>query len=105
MCAVSAGDDRDALLARGLAQRVARKMGAEAQIIVPAVPALVDDYVAMLATQFEALGRSFTSVELRSLGELLLTKLREGFDVSPHSNVFVRYRTDPFPAAGITYEI
>jgi SAM-dependent methyltransferase len=89
----------------GMLRGVARRMRASVEIVVPAVPSLLDHYVDMLDTQFTSLGRQFTEAELTELRRLLLGKLEEGFAASPHSNVFVRFSTDQFPSMGISYGV
>jgi hypothetical protein len=84
---------------------VARRSRATSEIVIPAVPALLDHYVELLDGQFASLGRRFSEEDLVKLRGLLLRKLDEGFRVSPHSTVHVRYHTDPFPSVGISYAI
>jgi SAM-dependent methyltransferase len=89
----------------GMLAGVARRSRATSEIVIPAVPALLDHYVELLDGQFASLGRRFSEEDLVKLRGLLLRKLDEGFRVSPHSTVHVRYHTDPFPSVGISYAI
>jgi SAM-dependent methyltransferase len=89
----------------GMLAGIARRSKASGEIVVPAVPALLDHYLDMLDTQFTSLGRRFSEEELAKLRSLLERKLEEGFGVSPHSTVHVRYETDAPPSFGINYAV
>lgn len=95
----------DAARRAGLLGRVALKTRASAEIVVPAVPALVSHYVDLLADHFAALGRPFSAADLATLQRMLLDKAIEGFRTSPYSNVFVRYHTAGDGSTRIDYEI
>ncbi|MGK3994188.1 class I SAM-dependent methyltransferase [Sorangium sp. So ce1024] len=94
-----------ALRRKALLERVTRRTRANVEIVVPAVPSLIDRYMDMLADHFFALGRPFTRSDIASLRALLLDKLEEAFRASPYSNVFIRYATDEPPSVGITYGV
>lgn len=92
-------------LRRALLKRLTRRVGAEGAIAFPAVPALVDHFVATLNTTFSALGRVFSAGELAQLRQLLLAKLEEARQASPYSKVLVGYATDPLPKTSLTYRV
>jgi SAM-dependent methyltransferase len=73
--------------------RVALRTRATAEIVVPAVPALVPHYVDVLADGFAALGRPFSNEELAALARTLHEKAQEGFQKSPYSTLVIRYHT------------
>lgn len=91
--APTASQQVEGLRRQGLLRRLASRTRASAELVFPAVPSLVNHYVDVLAEHFASIGRPFAVDELAKLHGILLQKLKEGFDVSPYSNVFVRYNT------------
>lgn len=89
----------------GLLARVARKTRASAEIVVPAIPSLVDHHVDVLADHFASLGRPFSAPELANLRRILLEKSLEGFRASQYSNVFIRYHTVDDGSMRIEYAV
>lgn len=85
--------DLDAVRRRGLFARVAARMRAKGEMILPSAPSLVGHFVDVLADQFAALGRPFSAPELDVLHRNLHDKLCEAFAVSATSTVFVKYHT------------
>ena len=73
------------------------------EVVLPAVPSLVDYYVQGLSEIFVAIGKPFTAEELENLKNILQPQLEEGFRASPHSNVIFRY--EPSETGGITYNV
>jgi SAM-dependent methyltransferase len=89
----------------GLHARLARRVRASAEIVVPAVPSLAGHYADMLADHFASLGRPFSHEEIVKMQRLLLEKAIEGFRASPYSNVFVRYHTADDGSLRVDYAI
>ena len=77
---------REALRVRVTRQRVAR-----GEIFLPAVPAMVDDYVAMCNDTFKALGVHFSAEELGELRKNLESELVKAFAESSRSEIVIRY--------------
>jgi SAM-dependent methyltransferase len=86
-------------------RRLTKKIGVEGRARLPAVPALLEDYVENLRKMFAAYGRVFSEAEIENLRTILDAKLKEGFAVSPYAHVIVRYQTEPPPKIGIQYWI
>ncbi|HEY9809302.1 MAG TPA: class I SAM-dependent methyltransferase [Halomicronema sp.] len=68
------------------------------EISWPCVPSLTDEYLHRLEILFRILGKPWSSQELARLRELLATKLKSGFEVSPHSRLLIKFETDKFPS-------
>jgi hypothetical protein len=89
---------RDAMI-----RLVRHRTAATGQLRVPAVPAMIDEYVSMCTGTFASLGTRFTAEEAAHLRQLLLGKLEEVFAISSRSNVLINY-SSPF-GVGVNYEI
>ncbi|MBB3753171.1 SAM-dependent methyltransferase [Mycolicibacterium sp. BK634] len=74
-----------------MARRLHRRAIATGEIVVPAVPGMLEDYVAMCAALFESLGRGFTDDQIDSLREILRDQLTEAFAASPRSEIVISY--------------
>jgi SAM-dependent methyltransferase len=90
-------------LKAAIIRRLTKKIGVEGKMRLPAVPALLEDYVENLRKIFAAYGRIFTDEEIDHVRKILDGKLKEGFAVSPYAHVIVRYQTEPPPKIGISY--
>jgi protein-L-isoaspartate O-methyltransferase len=86
MPAVEASVLRDAM-----ARRLYRGSVVTGEITIPAVPAMLDEYVHMCATLFGAVGRPFTEDQLEHLKTALEGQLAEAFSASPRSNIVISY--------------
>lgn len=84
-------------------RRLTKKIGVEGRVRLPAVPALLEEYVENLRKMFAAYGRVFSEAETTNLRTILEGKLKEGFAVSPYAHVIVRYQTEAAPKIGIQY--
>lgn len=85
--------------------RVDRKCRASGKLSVPALPALLDVYMARFTALFEALGKGFTDPELADLRALVTTRLADGFRESPHSTFHLSWEPQPSPAHGVDYKV
>jgi len=74
-----------------MARRLHRRSVATGEINIPAVPAMLDEYVNMCATLFGAVGRPFTEDQLEHLKGVLKGQLAEAFSASPRSNIVISY--------------
>ena len=74
-----------------MARRLHRRAIANGEITVPAVPGMLEEYVAMCAGLFESLGRGFTDEQLDNLRAILRDQLNEAFAASPRSEIVISY--------------
>lgn len=96
--------DSEALRAT-LLRQIEHRYVAEGQLVLPAVPALRDHYVALLATHFANLARPLDDAQRASLPQLLGEKLEEAFAAAHPSSVVVGYRIERASSAPIAYTI
>jgi SAM-dependent methyltransferase len=94
-----------AVLTPAMLRRLPRRIGASGRLRLPAVPALVDEYLQRLAAIFAAVGRVFDEGEMAELRGILEPRLREGFEASPFAYVIVRYQTDDPPETTLSYTV
>ncbi len=85
--------------------RLDRKCRASGTLSVPAVPALLDVYMARFAALFEALGKGFTDPELVDLRALVAPRLADGFRDSPHARFHLSWEPQAAPAHGVDYKV
>ena len=93
------------VLRQATIRKLPNRLTAKAEILLPAVPGLVDHYVQNLNATWLALGRQFSPSELEYLTEVLGNHLKQAFDASPYSQVSVKYETDPSPKTTLTWNI
>ncbi|PQE01899.1 SAM-dependent methyltransferase [Mycobacterium sp. EPG1] len=74
-----------------LTRRLMRRGVSGGTITLPAVPAMVDEYVSMCNKIFAALGRKFNTDELAHLRVLLAKELANAYDGSNRSNIIITY--------------
>ena len=80
------------------------RLAANAVILLPAIPALLDHYVEGLCTTWATLGRHFGQSERERLRESLRTLLTEAFGHSASSRLRLAYDTDPAPGTSLTWK-
>ena len=80
------GDPRPALTRRLLGRAVTK-----GEIRVPAVPAMLDDYVALCERTFAALGVVFSADQSARLREVLAGQLAAAWEASPRSEILITY--------------
>lgn len=80
-----------------------RRMHAMGALRLPAVPALLEHYTAMLGKLFALHGRAYSPEELAHLSELLSIKLNDGFAAARNAFVQVQYQTDEPPKVTLSY--
>ena len=93
------------VLRQATIRKLPNRLTGKAEILLPAVPGLVDHYVQGLNASWLALGRRFSPAELEYLTEVLGNTLKQAFDASPYSRVSVKYETDPPPKTSLTWNI
>jgi SAM-dependent methyltransferase len=86
-----------------MVRRLPRRLAASGQLVLPAVPSLIDLYTESLTTIFAAVGRVFTPNEVEHLRDLLKRNLDAAFAESPFSKVVVDYKTNPPPNTALSY--
>lgn len=96
--------DPDAVQAAVLA-RVDRKCRATGSLTVPAIPALLDVYMARFAALFDALGKGFTEDEVAELRALVAPRLADGFRASPHAHFHLSWEPQGAPDHGVNYKV
>ncbi len=74
-----------------LTQRLHRRTVANGTLTVPAVPAMLEDYVAMCTDTFAGLGVHFSEADTAHLRGILESQLNEAFAASPRSNIVISY--------------
>lgn len=90
-------------LRESMTRRLYRRSGVSGTMELPAVPGMIDDYVAMCGNLFADIGREFTVDELAHLTAVLQQQLATAFASSPRSTIVVSYNA---PAASIlNYEV
>jgi SAM-dependent methyltransferase len=90
-------------LREAMTRRLTRRSAVAGKIQLPAVPSMIDDYVAMCGNVFADVGRAFTDDELANLKQLLQRQLDEAFAKSPRSTIIVAYSAGV--ASLLNYEI
>jgi len=93
------------VLRQAIIRKLPNRLSAKAEILLPAIPSLVDHYVQGLDATWRALGRNFSATELVYLKEVLGTHLKQAFEASRYSRVSVAYETDPAPKTSLTWTI
>ncbi|MFB1295580.1 class I SAM-dependent methyltransferase [Mycobacterium sp. pW049] len=74
-----------------MARRLLRRGVSSGQITLPAVPAMLEEYVALCSKTFAALGRKFSTGEIDHLRSLLAKELDNAFAASNRSNIVISY--------------
>ncbi|BAX92896.1 hypothetical protein MSG_02752 [Mycobacterium shigaense] len=82
-------------LREAMARRLYRRTVAQGQLILPAVPAMIDEYLTMCQNLFASLGVIYTSEESAQLKTVLQGELAKAFQASSRSNIVIEY-TSPF---------
>ncbi|MBN1605423.1 MAG: class I SAM-dependent methyltransferase [Polyangiaceae bacterium] len=91
------------LISRAMWRRVQERIGISGIIRIPAVPALLDEYVSMCAAVFAACGRALSAPERDRSRALISTALEEAFAGSPRSKIAIQYQAPP--GAPLQYEV
>jgi precorrin-6B methylase 2 len=86
------------LLREAMARRLYRRAVVNAQITVPAVPAMIDEYVTMCANVFAVAGVQHTAEQSAQLKAVLAAELDKAYTASSRSNIVISFHA-PF---GIT---
>jgi SAM-dependent methyltransferase len=83
--------DSDPDLGAALRRTLHRRAVAEGTITLPAVPALLDEYVRLCLTTFGAIGVDFDDSQQASLRDTIAEQLDIAFSASPRSEIVITY--------------
>ena len=86
------------MLREAMARRLYRRAVVNAQITVPAVPSMIDEYVTMCANVFAVAGVQYTAEQSAQLKAVLAAELDTAYTASSRSNIVISFHA-PF---GIT---
>lgn len=87
-----------AMLRGAMARRLYRRSVASGQITLPAVPAMIDEYVRMCHNVFAGMGVEFTDDQFAQLKTVLAHQLAAAYAASSRSNIVISYHA-PFGTA------
>ncbi|MCT7962272.1 class I SAM-dependent methyltransferase [Laspinema sp. D1] len=74
------------------------------ELIMPAVPAMAEYYRHRIGSLFDSLAIPFQEAERNQLYQILDKKLEEGFALSPHARLRLKYHPAEPPKTGLTFE-
>jgi SAM-dependent methyltransferase/tetratricopeptide (TPR) repeat protein len=89
--AVAGAGPVDPVMRAAMFRRLCRRLAANGQITLPAVPGMVDAYVAMCGQIFGALGSEFVDDQFEGLRAALANQLTNAFTASPRSSIAVSF--------------
>lgn len=78
-------------LRRAMARRLHRRSVARGELTMPAVPAMLEEYVSTCAAVFSGVGRPFTDEQIDHLRGVLQQQLHEAYAASPRSHIVISY--------------
>lgn len=93
------------VLRASLLPKLARRYEATGELSLPCAPSMLDNYVKLLTSTFELLGRPFSEAERANLKKILEKHLEKGFSESPYSRLVIKYSSEPPPHPGINYNV
>ncbi|ORV96582.1 class I SAM-dependent methyltransferase [Mycobacterium kyorinense] len=82
-------------LCEAMARRLYRRSVASGQITLPAVPAMIDEYLKMCHNVFAGLGVEVTADQFDQLKTVLVEQLAQAYTASSRSNIVISYHV-PF---------
>lgn len=91
------------MLREALIRRLYRRLSAEGHIRVPAVPALIDEYVQLCGNVCATLGVWYAPEQAAQLRTALKAELEKAFKASPRSEVLISYQA-PF-GTGVNFRV
>jgi len=86
----SRGENEQAIKA-AMVRRLHGRAVVNGSIVLPAVPAMIDDYLEMCTKTFSAIGVAFNDEELTQLRRALDCQLAAAFSASPRSQIVITY--------------
>lgn len=91
------------MLREALIRRLYRRSAAQGQIRVPAIPALIDEYVQLCGNVCTSLGVWYTAEQSGDLKAVLEAELAKAFKGSPRSDIVISYEA-PF-GTGVNFRV
>ncbi len=91
------------MLREAMARRLYRRAVMTAQITVPAVPSMIDEYVKMCDNVFAASGVHYTAEQSAQLKSVLAAELLKAYSASSRSNIVISFHA-PF-GIGMNYRV
>ncbi|WP_428339275.1 class I SAM-dependent methyltransferase [Mycobacterium sp.] len=91
------------ILREAMTRRLYRRAVMTAQITVPAVPSMIDEYVKMCDNVFAASGVQYTAQQSAQLKAVLAAELRKAYSASSRSNIVISFHA-PF-GVGMNYRV
>jgi precorrin-6B methylase 2 len=91
------------MLREAMVRRLHRRAVVTAQITVPAVPSLIDEYLKMCHNVFAASGVQYTAGQSAQLESVLKDELRKAYSASSRSNIVISFHA-PF-GIGMNYRV
>ncbi len=91
------------MLREAMARRLYRRAVMTAQITVPAVPSMIDEYVEMCDNVFAAAGVQYTAEQSAQLKSVLVAELFKAYSASSRSNIVISFHA-PF-GIGMNYRV
>jgi SAM-dependent methyltransferase len=82
------------LVKDAMVRRITERIATTGSIKLPAVPALVDQYVQICAAVFAATGRPFLPEELESARQVISDELKHAFAGSPRSKIEITFEAE-----------
>ena len=76
-----------------LTRRLLRRTNVKGELALPAVPGMLEEYVAICDETFSAFGTRFTAEELDGLRGVLKGQLDEAYAASPRSDIVIEYES------------
>jgi SAM-dependent methyltransferase len=79
------------MLRQSMARRLYRRSVVSGEIVMPAVPSMIDEYVTMCDTLFASVGRRFSAEQLAHLRTVLQGQLTEAYTASQRSDIVISF--------------
>jgi len=78
---------------------------ARGEVVMPCVPAMLDNCLDRIAGIFQSIGGKVDSEAVSQIPRNLATKVKEGFDTSVHSRVHFQYERKKPPEESVSFQI
>jgi SAM-dependent methyltransferase len=92
------------LITLAMLRRIKQRIAVTGNLKIPAVPALLDQYVQMCSAIFEASGRQLATGEIEAARSLLSEKLRQAYAGSGRSKIVISFEAEPASPLGYAIE-
>jgi 2-polyprenyl-3-methyl-5-hydroxy-6-metoxy-1,4-benzoquinol methylase len=89
-----------------LAQKIRNFMGLKAEIYLPCIPSMLNEYLKLTEDILRLFGQDCNTEQQESLQKLLANSLEKGFNISPHTRLILSYipaDSQKGLASGITF--